>query len=130
MEVTNLTELDQFRVRRTKWRAALTSGNYKQGYGRLHYFHDYYASGDERFCCLGVACEVFGPEEKINQAYDGYFDEVDGTSSTQLLPERLRLYLGLSRENQSILTTLNDSGQADFHVIAAAIGAMGFHKEA
>jgi hypothetical protein len=34
--------------------AALESGEYEQGRGRLHYLED----GKEKFCCLGVLCRV------------------------------------------------------------------------
>jgi hypothetical protein len=34
----------------TDWLAALRSGKYKQGTGRLHY--------GNKYCCLGVACAV------------------------------------------------------------------------
>jgi hypothetical protein len=36
-----------------KWVAALRSGNYKQGTGRLR-------NNDKSFCCLGVLCDVLG----------------------------------------------------------------------
>jgi hypothetical protein len=36
---------------KNKWIAALRSGKYKQGRGRLN--------GPDGYCCLGVLCEVF-----------------------------------------------------------------------
>lgn len=45
---------------KSKWIAALRSGDYKQGLGMLR-------SGD-RFCCLGVYCEVAG----VPRLEDGY----------------------------------------------------------
>lgn len=35
-----------------KWIKALRSGRYKQGVKRLR--------GDDKFCCLGVACDISG----------------------------------------------------------------------
>lgn len=35
---------------KAKWLKALRSGEYKQGWGRLHSF--------DTFCCLGVLCEL------------------------------------------------------------------------
>jgi len=41
---------------RKRWLAALRSGKYKQGHGALHTDT---AGKQHRYCCLGVACEVF-----------------------------------------------------------------------
>lgn len=40
--------------RKAQWVAALRSGEYKQGAGRLHRV----INGEELFCCLGVACDL------------------------------------------------------------------------
>jgi hypothetical protein len=37
------------------WVDALRSGDYKQGTRRLHYLD---SAGEERFCCLGVLCDL------------------------------------------------------------------------
>ena len=49
----------------TLWLAALRSGSYAQGTG--------YLKKDDRFCCLGVACEIFPkPQDlKIRLLDDG-----------------------------------------------------------
>lgn len=39
-----------------KWLEALRSGEYKQGRSYLHYQQA--GSGEERFCCLGVLCDL------------------------------------------------------------------------
>lgn len=44
-----------------QWLAALKSGKYKQGQGFLKAVSD-------RFCCLGVLCELAGWEPKLNEA--------------------------------------------------------------
>ena len=43
----------QQKANRKKWVAALRSGKYKQGKGQL------YDNLDEKYCCLGVACDLF-----------------------------------------------------------------------
>jgi hypothetical protein len=42
-----------------KWVAALRSGEYKQGRGWLRQID---AKGVERFCCLGVLCDIYTKE--------------------------------------------------------------------
>ncbi len=42
-----------------KWLAALRSGKYKQGKGKLE------SSIDNTYCCLGVACKISDPNAKI-----------------------------------------------------------------
>ncbi len=37
----------------TKWVKALRSGEYKQGYGRLH------DTETKRYCCLGILCKIY-----------------------------------------------------------------------
>lgn len=41
-----------------KWVAALRSGEYQQGRGSLR-------TPADRFCCLGVACDLYGHEHHI-----------------------------------------------------------------
>lgn len=45
---------------KAKWIEALRSGDYKQGQGALR--------EDDRFCCLGLACEILN-----NSTMDYYF---------------------------------------------------------
>ena len=40
---------------KAKWLAALRSGEYKQGRGRLR-------SANDEFCCLGVLCDLYAQE--------------------------------------------------------------------
>lgn len=46
---------------KAKWVAALRSGEYKQGYRNLR-------SPDDRFCCLGVLCDLAAKEGVIPPA--------------------------------------------------------------
>jgi hypothetical protein len=50
---------------KTKWVAALRSGEYKQGRGLLR-------NGAGQYCCLGVLCEIQGvPRAKAGFQFDG-----------------------------------------------------------
>lgn len=64
----------------TKWVEALRSGKYQQGSGRLRI--------GNRFCCLGVACEIDGikPQEIDGEIY------YDGENAT--LPFKLSEKIG------------------------------------
>lgn len=46
-----------------KWIDALRSGKYEQAVGMLQ--------NDRGYCCLGVACEIFIPENKKRRNYRG-----------------------------------------------------------
>ena len=100
-----------------KWAAALRSGEYKQGTGRLR-------QGDS-FCCLGVLCDLVS---KTNWR-DGVGWGVDACSiHTCYLPKAVRgLVQGLSDgqgtlplPNQESLMELNDKGTS-FPAIADLI---------
>lgn len=83
---------------KTKWIKALTSGKYKQGQAVLK---DYTVKGPEH-CCLGVLCEVAGVKEvKVDN-----FGEFKG--DYELLSPSLLKEFGISKEQQSALTGMND----------------------
>ena len=100
---------------RQEWVAALRSGDYKQSYRRLRI-------GD-RYCCLGVACEV----SKLNSwEYSWGIFRYDSEDS--VLPYAVREYYGLNHvsgaygyENDSLLY-MNDWGET-FYEIADIIEA-------
>lgn len=97
--------------------AALRSGEYTQGSGKLR-------SVDDKFCCLGVACELYikaGHElEAVKGNYGwNYGDEMG------VLPATVQQWLGFKTkhgdfETAKRLTNLNDSGTT-FPVIADII---------
>lgn len=115
-----------------KWIEALRSGEYEQGMSTLH-FQEY---SEERFCCLGVLCELAVKEEVVSEVstertnfnprihflYDG---EKTG------LPPSVLEWTGLdhkfpeldpdSEEDPLSLPMLNDSGDFSFDDIAALI---------
>lgn len=105
-----------------KWVAALRSGKYKQGTNVLR-------DGKDKYCCLGVACHIFGVEaEARSDAKSGY--QYDG--NVGLLPKILRARLGLTSQGdlpkkvllkgmkRISLVQLNDGG-ATFKRIAKVI---------
>jgi hypothetical protein len=111
--------------RRSRWATALYSGAYIQGRGKL--------LKDGKYCCLGVACEVFRPELGI-LSWEGYPDEgmifeIDGDQSSLSLPDSLRRYLGLSANAQNLLINLNDSIGAPFPVIASVVMELAIVSE-
>ena len=97
---------------KAKWVAALRSGEYKQGRGRLR-------SEDDEYCCLGVLCEIAAQVGVIERAapppntssvawrYGGWHD---------YLPMSLADVVRLDTYNPTIedvqLTNMNDEGKS------------------
>lgn len=81
-----------------KWLAALRSGDYVQGTGTMRRIPD---DGPDRFCCLGVLCEVAITEgvavrrEQVvgRYAYDG---------RVGFLPDSVRDWAGLDEDSVRI----------------------------
>jgi len=118
-----------------KWVDALRSGKYIQGRNQLAYVTS--ETGENRYCCLGVACELaiengvklsrtklFGDSAYGLYAY-GPFEE------TLRLPEAVVIWLGTQNADQSLLdqdpkcggrqlSVVNDAG-FDFDYIANLI---------
>lgn len=108
---------------------ALRSGEYQQGKGRLR--------DGNKFCCLGVACDVFKRETSI-----GGWDELEGCgchfsiksddgltiqSSMNYLIDSIVNWFGFPDSNPVIkgetttnASTLNDQYGHDFNAIAGA----------
>lgn len=108
-----------------KWVDYLLSGKYKQGKDALETITD---KGESRFCCLGVACDLYRKagkrlKRKVNEVV--YYGP-DGCKGS--LPEPVREWLGLSTdigqygdsEAGLSLAELNDSGKK-FPTIAKLI---------
>lgn len=120
---------------RKDWVAALRSGEYKQGKGLLRRPGK---TGD-KFCCLGVLCEMAVkagviPAAKYMEAATivgdryGYGGGKTGPS-TELPPKKVRDWAGITTENGTFdvqgdfpntLTELNDNGKT-FKAIAKII---------
>jgi hypothetical protein len=94
-----------------RWLAALRSGEYKQGHGRLRI--------DDLYCCLGVACEVEDPSQwkpsfKHHGVVYGFYSDVN----TGLIPRPVADKLGFSRSFITVLMELNDDLKFTFGMIA------------
>lgn len=107
-----------------KWVDALRSGEFEQGRSRLrHNDRD-----RDRYCCLGVACEVYRRETGNGEwltGLHGLWFEVDGrTPEEHYLHEHVVEWLGVDRVSPMAaglsLTNLNDNG-ATFSAIADLI---------
>lgn len=77
---------------KAKWVAALRSGNYQQGSGDLRH--------DDRFCCLGVLCDLVDPTK---------WDDIDRYEDADSYPpdDVLRI-VGLEIADCHQLAHLND----------------------
>ena len=97
------------------WVKALRSGEYKQGDGALRKEED----GQERFCCLGVLCDLVEPNQwrQLNGEWCNSTAADDGGMPREGLQEKLGLTRKINRSgrnNQSIaekLAAMNDNGQ-------------------
>jgi hypothetical protein len=119
---------------KAKWVAALRSGNYEQGYHLLKY--------DNRYCCLGVFCEImrvpvsdtiegavlFDNEKSVLplsvQHEYGFSESEVYINLTQENVQRLNEYIDVATNafelDYTLLTTVNDRG-VPFDVIADLI---------
>lgn len=108
---------------RERWLQALESGDYEQcrGYMRQD------VKGDRSYCCLGVACEIFGynlvPQE--GYAYGVPIDDVNDNASgacedvqSQYLPDMINVRLGMTCFDNETLVSLNDDHTMNFAQIA------------
>ena len=102
----------------TLWLEALRSGLYAQGTGYLNH--------TDKFCCLGVACEIFTDPLDLDTDLDGLVTIYEGRRSCapEAIIDRLGLRgeLGESFSNRSSLAQLNDD-QISFHEIADLVTA-------
>lgn len=119
---------------RDAWVAALRSGDYAQGKGRLHRKID---GVTEEFCCLGVLCDLAakaGLGEWRTSEHDGdgqVQDFVWGEDTDDsVLPGHVVRWAGLRGGSPVVeteegilltLTVLNDNQEWDFNRIADAI---------
>jgi hypothetical protein len=98
------------------WVAALRSGEFSQGSGRLRWTGGAGTAPDDSMCCLGVACEVFR-RHTGNGEWDanGIF-RLDGVAVKSHPPGAVVKWLGLTtdtgyaRADGTPLTDLNDDG--------------------
>ena len=103
-----------------KWVAALRSGEYKQGKGRLR-------QGD-CFCCLGVACDLYQKDVGDLEVKSDRVGVYSYDEETGILKKKVSAYFGLKHEcpflkgidEEQSLANMNDAG-TDFNTIADII---------
>jgi len=109
---------------KAKWIEALRSGRYAQGCGRLR-------RHDDKYCCLGVLCELAVEAGVLEEPYlivsMGYYTYPDnGRVEDSVLPPAVCAWAGLPDSIGSLptapgsLALANDSG-TDFPAIADLI---------
>ena|ERR1700684_2971306 len=100
---------------KTRWLAALRSGEYKQGSGCLRYKNEY--------CCLGVLVELYSSDILVKNDVDGPYNwngysYVVGTPPFSFCSE-----IGMSTEIRNRLIEMNDDNGDSFKTIADYIEA-------
>ena len=107
------------------WVNALRSGKYEQGRNVL-------CSLDNKYCCLGVLCELYMERMKKNHK-KSKVNKILGTSvsmqyrvegecnATCLLPKVVEKWAGLNSNQVSWAMCMNDTCKLDFDTIAHGI---------
>lgn len=111
----NLTRRQKV-ANRKAWIAALRSGGYEQGIGRLCYV----TCGSKRYCCLGVACDVLlsrGYSVQIKQ--DGSTIRFNGDGGG--LKPALMSAVGIDDDTQDACVGWNDEDGFSFKKIASLL---------
>jgi hypothetical protein len=111
---------------KAKWTTALRSGKYRQGHGFLRVKGQ--NGADDRFCCLGVLCELAveaGVTKQLNSGYETRYG-VSGDSNTAVLPGHVRQWAGMdshagSYDNGDRSLTGDNDGGVPFSDIADII---------
>lgn len=98
-----------------KWCEALESGHFKQGTGALCGIYD----GEERYCCLGVLCEITGIKKGKFSFYLNKYEYVfdDYERGRNYIPDN---FMGVNSDQIKKLSVMNDDGK-NFAEIAAYI---------
>jgi hypothetical protein len=111
------------------WIEMLRSGQFRQTRGQLKRVH----GGVERYCCLGVACELYSVKVGgfwnrndffADVLFDGteddiIYEDLSVTNSTEL-PDRVLNWFGLTADEQGQLAEWNDA-RMSFNKIADTI---------
>ena len=108
---------------KAEWVAALRSGEYEQGAGKLAW--------QGKFCCLGVLCEVAWKHGVVAARRDPYIASTRYDGEAQLLPRVVMEWAGLEgrdpyiaprpREQAHPISYLNDVAGESFDTIADLI---------
>lgn len=101
---------------KAKWLEALRSGRYQQARGALRRDTSTKGSEEVGYCCLGVLCDIVGPEEWDHTGTGvAIWRHAAGS-----LPANLRVEIDLDYRVEKDLIDANDSGK-DFGLIADII---------
>lgn len=118
-----------------KWEYELRSGNYPQGCGVLRQRPD--ALSDEKFCCLGVLCDLYLEAHPERSRWEGGISSTEpkrfkvgghDTSTPEMPPAPVLEWAGISRGLASDLAELNDGG-ATFDEVARVIEGIRLTKQ-
>jgi hypothetical protein len=85
---------------KTKWINSLRSGEYKQGTGRLR-------RDDEKFCCLGVLCDLYAKENNLSWQHLSGGYGIDG--AVGWIPVAVRNWSGIRVYQEDKLIKMNDN---------------------
>lgn len=86
-------------ILKKNWVGALRSGKYEQGLYSLR-------SKDNKYCCLGVLCDVINPSDWVEQLDGGYTYLGRGG----VLPISIQEKFGVDEAAQGALVNMNDRG--------------------
>ena len=101
------------------WLTALRSGDYQQGKSLLHYQVLHYEDRcEDRFCCLGVLCDLYAKDTGNTWDSDGWVCNMHGLDG--MLPPQVQEWAGLKYPNPMVLAGRNDNG-ATFEELAELI---------
>lgn len=93
------------KVLKKKWIEALRSGDYEQGKFLLR-------SPEGAYCCLGVLCNVAGFKPRHRRCEDTNNYSIRYDDRDDILTDKLLIRVGLTMEQQDVLTALNDDGHS------------------
>ena len=88
---------------KAKWVEALRSGKYEQACSGLR-------AAENRFCCLGVLCDVDGSGHWYLDFTSEYRYVSNGLSHGGYLPSEIREGAGIKKDTEIELAQMNDSG--------------------
>lgn len=122
MKIVRRTPFQAYKL----WIAALRSGEFVQGHGRLKRLLPFFDSREE-YCCLGVLCELAhrdgGPawtrpgESEVRPLFTNKsFAAFNGAAG--YLPPPVSKFMKLAPWEEKTLVSMNDSGRASFTKIA------------
>jgi hypothetical protein len=99
-----------------KWIDALRSGTFNQGRGKLR-------SNRNRYCCLGVACELLPKKFNIKWVKEKgallYGLDINKSETDYYrLPEEILDYIGIDNFSETQLIRMNDEEKKSFTKIA------------